>query len=77
MILFFSKKGTFPVFPSKPGHLVKKKNTNTALAFSITVWMKTDKFSQTFTTQRNGRQTMQRMIQAELPLWKQIKILPT
>jgi hypothetical protein len=34
---------------------------STALAFAITIWMKTDKFSQVLTTQRNGRQSMQRM----------------
>jgi hypothetical protein len=49
------------------------------LRFGITVSMKTDKFSPSLTTQRNGRQrqSMQEMIQMELPLWKQIKILPT
>jgi hypothetical protein len=47
------------------------------LRFAITIWMKTDKFSQAVTTQRNGRQRMQIMIQTELPLWKQLKILPT
>jgi hypothetical protein len=39
--------------------------------------MKTDKFSQAVTAQRNGRQRMQRMIQTELALWKHIKILQT
>jgi hypothetical protein len=39
--------------------------------------MKTNKFSQTITTQHNSQQRMQRMRQMELPLWKQIKILPT
>jgi hypothetical protein len=39
--------------------------------------MKTDKFLQDLKTQRNGRQRMQRMIQTEFPLWKQIKVLPT
>jgi hypothetical protein len=39
--------------------------------------MKTDKFSQALATQRNGRQRMQRMVQTELLLWKQIKILQT
>jgi hypothetical protein len=47
------------------------------MRFAITIWMKTDKFWQAVTTQRNGRQRMQRMIQTELPLWKQIKILST
>jgi hypothetical protein len=47
------------------------------LRFSITIWMKTDRFSQALTTQRNGRQRMQTVIQTELPLWKKIKILPT
>jgi hypothetical protein len=36
-----------------------------------------DKFSQALATQYNSRKRMQRMIQTELPLWKQIKILPT
>jgi hypothetical protein len=45
------------------------------LRFAITVWMKTDTFSQAFTAQHNGRQRLQRMIQTELPLWKQIKML--
>jgi hypothetical protein len=34
-------------------------------------------FSQALTTQRNGRQRIQRMIQTGLPLWKHIKILAT
>jgi hypothetical protein len=32
------------------------------LRFAITVWMKIDKLLQAVTTQRNGRQRMQRMI---------------
>jgi hypothetical protein len=50
---------------------------NIALAFCLTIWMKTDKFSQALVTQCNGQQRMHRMIQMELPLWKQMKILPT
>jgi hypothetical protein len=47
------------------------------LHFVIIIWMKTDEFSWALTTQCNGPQRMQRMIQMELPLWKKIKILPT
>jgi hypothetical protein len=39
--------------------------------------MKSDEFSQALTTQRNDRERMQRIIQKEVPLWGQIKILPT
>jgi hypothetical protein len=47
------------------------------LRFAITIRMKTNKFSQALITQRNGRQRMQRTIQTELPLWKQINTLTT
>jgi hypothetical protein len=68
---------TFSFTPLANGYSLFILSLILHLHSAITIWMKTDKFSQALTIQRNGRQRMLRMIQTELLLWKQIKILPT
>jgi hypothetical protein len=59
---FCNMYSAFSFTPLINGYLLLILSLILHLCYTITIWMKTDKFSQGLTTQHNGPQRMQRMI---------------